>query len=186
VLLLKILHRAFSLTPIANPPESIRSGNYGQPPHATWWLKQSVIYFLGLFGMKLCVFAIFQLLPWIAWVGDWALRWTEGSEALQILFVMFVFPLIMNAIQYWIIDGFIKDKSGSSEGGARYEGVASDDGEESDDDWLERRRRSGERDSGDEADDVLKEANPTAVPVRSNSGKGRQYDPHVDGQSSSN
>lgn len=50
--------------------------------------------------MKACVFFIFQLLPWIAWVGDWALRWTEGSEALQIAFVMFVFPVIMNALQY--------------------------------------------------------------------------------------
>lgn len=83
--------------------------------------------------MKLCVLLIFALLPWIAWVGDWvshyiyphfkhtvpltkmakALRWTEGSEALQITFVMFVFPVIMNAIQYYIIDSFIKDKSAS-------------------------------------------------------------------------
>ena len=80
--------------------------------------------------MKLCVLLIFVLLPWIAWVGDWvslcimshkrmvslinisqALRWTEGSEALQITFVMFVFPVIMNAMQYYIIDGFIKDSS---------------------------------------------------------------------------
>ena len=53
-----------------------------------------------------------MVLPWIAWVGDWALRWTEGSEALQIAFVMFVFPLIMNALQYYIIDSFIKDPSG--------------------------------------------------------------------------
>lgn len=89
MLLLKILHAAFAKTPLANPPESIRSGNYGQPPRATWWLKQSIIYFLGLIGMKLCVLAIFAFLPWIAWVGDWALRWTEGNTALQITFVMF-------------------------------------------------------------------------------------------------
>jgi len=89
--------------------------------------------------MKLCVFIIFQLLPWIAWVGDWALRWTEGSEALQITFVMFVFPLVMNAAQYYIIDGFIKDPSaardeqgaGPGQGGeSRYVRVAEgDDGE---------------------------------------------------------
>lgn len=81
----------------------------------SWWLKQSLIYFLGLLGMKLCVFFLFAILPWIAWVGDWALRWTEGNEAVQITFVMFVFPLIMNGIQYYIIDSFIKDPAGGGE-----------------------------------------------------------------------
>ncbi|KAF2735376.1 hypothetical protein EJ04DRAFT_491692 [Polyplosphaeria fusca] len=186
VLLLKLLHRAFLLTPIARPAESIRSGNYGHPPRATWWLKQSIIYFLGLFGMKLCVFIIFQLLPWIAWVGDWALRWTEGNEAIQITFVMFIFPLIMNALQYWIIDGFIKDPA-SGEG--QYVGVGEEESEDEEDEaWLERRRRS--RDVEDDSDveaaetEPLKEANPTAVPVRREGGKGRElYDPHIEGSS---
>ncbi|KAF2649564.1 hypothetical protein K491DRAFT_610531 [Lophiostoma macrostomum CBS 122681] len=198
VLLLKILHRAFLLTPLASPPESIRSGNYGHPPRATWWLKQSIIYFLGLFGMKLCVFLLFQLLPWIAWVGDWALRWTEGNEAVQIAFVMFVFPLIMNAIQYWIIDGFIKEPGERGGEGAAYEGVRSEEGGESDSEderWLEG-RRGGRGDGQGDGEEVgeegtLKEANPTAVPVRQGSGGGggkqkdrereREYDPEVDG-----
>lgn len=85
LLLLKVLHVLFSYSPLANPPESIESGNYGLPPYkASWWAKQSLIYFLGLFGMKLCVFGIFELLPWIVWIGDWALRWTEGKEWLQV------------------------------------------------------------------------------------------------------
>ena len=106
----------FSLTPLANPPESIRSGHYGDPPKATWWFKQAMIYFIGLFGMKFCVFFIFQVFPWIAWVGDWALRWTEGNEVIQITFVMFVFPVIMNALQYYIIDTFIKERHSHPEG----------------------------------------------------------------------
>ncbi|KAH6644172.1 FK506-binding protein 2 precursor [Boeremia exigua] len=178
VLLLNLLHRAFLHTPLANPPESIRSGNYGHPPRATWWLKQSFIYFLGLIGMKLCVLVIFALLPWIAWVGDWALRWTEGNTALQIAFVMFVFPLVMNALQYWIVDGFIKDPAGAEAG---YEGVGDEDRDDEDDEadeaWLERRRREVGID-GDEVEGPLKEANPTGVPVR------RQYDPAVDGEAS--
>lgn len=172
------------LTPIANPPESIRSGNYGHPPRATWWLKQSVIYFLGLFGMKFCVFVIFQILPWIAWVGDWALRWTEGNEAIQITFVMFIFPLIMNALQYWIIDGFIKDPA-NEEG--HYVVAAGDDTDDETDDeaWLEQHRRarraSDESEIGSSDTDPLKEANPTAIPVRRESGKDREYDPEFDG-----
>lgn len=43
-------------------------------------------------------------------MGDWALRWTEGNEMVQVFFVMLFFPVIMNALQYYIIDGFIKDQ----------------------------------------------------------------------------
>jgi hypothetical protein len=110
IIILKILTIGASYTPLANPPESIKSGYYGSPPRYTWWLKQSIIYFIGLLGMKSCVFFLFEILPWIVKVGDWALRWTEGNEAVQITFVMFVFPLVMNAVQYYIIDIFIKKK----------------------------------------------------------------------------
>jgi hypothetical protein len=96
------------MTPLGNPRESIESGNYGSPPRATWWFKQSIIYFLGLMGMKICVLIIFLVLPWISRIGDWALRWTEGDEVLQVMFVMLIFPVIMNATQYYIIDSFIK------------------------------------------------------------------------------
>ncbi|KAI0009775.1 vacuolar membrane protein-domain-containing protein [Xylariaceae sp. FL0662B] len=110
ILLLRATTGLVSYTPWGKPPESIQSGNYGNPPNAWWWLKQSVIYFCGLFGMKICVLVIFLILPWISRVGDWALRWTEGNERVQIVFVMMLFPLIMNALQYYIIDSFIKKK----------------------------------------------------------------------------
>jgi hypothetical protein len=140
--------------------------------------------------MKFCVFILFQLLPWIAWVGDWALRWTEGNEAVQITFVMFIFPLIMNALQYWIIDGFIKDPSG---GEGHYAVAASEESEDEDGDevWLERHRRR-RREVGEESDEEdgtepLKEANPTAVPVRRGSSRAAagEYDPRFDGAGSS-
>lgn len=110
--ILKILTIGASYTWLAKPLESIESGNYGTPPKTTWWLKQCLIYFLGLMGMKTCVFFIFQLCPWLGRVGDWALRWTEGNEAIQVAFVMLIFPLIMNALQYYIIDTFIKNNKG--------------------------------------------------------------------------
>ncbi|CAI7585470.1 unnamed protein product [Penicillium pancosmium] len=115
ILILRILNILASYTPLANPPESIESGNYGQPPKAFWWFKQSIIYFIGLLGMKVCVFFLIQLFPFIVKVGDWALQWTEGNTALQIIFVMLLFPVTMNAIQYYIIDIFIK-KSISQDG----------------------------------------------------------------------
>lgn len=143
ILLLRVFTKLVSYTPLGNPPESIQSGNYGQPPRAWWWLKQSMIYFCGLFGMKFCVLVIFLVFPWISRVGDWALRWTEGNEKVQIVFVMMLFPLIMNALQYYIIDNFImkqadkadtegRDESRPGSEGVSYQRVASgaDEGHE--------------------------------------------------------
>ncbi|KAL8797825.1 MAG: hypothetical protein Q9195_000177 [Heterodermia aff. obscurata] len=139
IALLRILYHGFSLTPLADPPESIQSGHYGHPPRASWWLKQSFIYFIGLLGMKCCVFLIFQLCPWIIRVGDWALRWTEGNETVQVFFVMLFFPVVMNALQYYIIDSFIKNQNPTN-----HEPIPSDDGEDEDDetDGRHGRRRS--------------------------------------------
>ncbi|KAM5462396.1 hypothetical protein MauCBS54593_008015 [Microsporum audouinii] len=111
ILILRVLNHAALYTPLANPPESIESGHYGRPPKVLWWFKQSMIYFFGLVLMKACVLCIIYWLPFIVLVGDWALRWTEGNTAVQIFFVMLLFPVIMNAIQYYIIDIFIKKRA---------------------------------------------------------------------------
>ena len=114
---------------MARPAESIKSGNYGQPPKITWYLKQLMIYFLGLVGMKLFVFFLFAAMPFLPWIGDWALRWTKGNEALEVTFAMFIFPLIMNVLQYYIIDNFIMDKKGAKQNSG-YEQVHGDDDDE--------------------------------------------------------
>ncbi|KAL9066359.1 MAG: hypothetical protein Q9157_007170 [Trypethelium eluteriae] len=179
VLLLRLLHYAFSLTPLAKPPGSLKSGYYGDPPHWSWYIKQSFIYFLGLLGMKFCVYVLFQMLPWLPWVGDWALKWTEGNTAIQIVFVMFIFPLVMNAIQYYIVDSFIKEQSGN-QGQEGQSGEGTDPTEDND----ERGRLIAEDENalideeeeehGDEArkngvlahseEEPLKEVNPTPLP----------------------
>ncbi|OBT58259.1 hypothetical protein VE04_01561 [Pseudogymnoascus sp. 24MN13] len=105
-----------------------RVWTYGSPPRAKWWAKQSLIYFLGLLSMKFIVLLIFIFLPWISHVGDWALRWTEGNEKLQVFFVMLFFPVVMNATQYYIIDTFIKGRLEGVGGGRVVEDpVDSDD-----------------------------------------------------------
>ncbi|KAL8780038.1 MAG: hypothetical protein Q9203_002401 [Teloschistes exilis] len=128
IILLRLLAFAFSLTPLGKPPESIQSGNYGRPAKVSWWLKQSFIYFLGLLGMKACVFGIFQLCPWIVRVGDWALKWTKGNKTVQVFFVMLFFPVVMNALQYYIIDGFIKDQKPANPEVSHGDDETNDDG----------------------------------------------------------
>lgn len=168
-----------SKTRFGQPAESIQSGNYGNPPNALWWLKQSIIYFCGLFGMKLCVLIIFVMLPWISRVGDWALGWTEGNEKVQIVFVMMLFPLIMNAMQYYIIDSFIKkqtnDEATEGQGHPGADGVHYQSLPEGSSDSLEANHAPRPEDI-DVKTPVRRSAPPT--PVR------EEYDPEVDGDRS--
>jgi hypothetical protein len=153
-------------------------------------------------GMKICVLIIFLVLPWISRVGDWALKWTEGDEALQVIFVMLVFPLIMNATQYYIIDSFIKNQK------SEHERIPSEDDGDGDsfagshppyEDPIS--GSSDEIHSGDEDDDVLSKADEEGkdVPARVKSKRGhssssrgmnplktgnKDYDPLFDGESS--
>jgi hypothetical protein len=81
--------------------------------------------------MKLFVFFLFAAMPWLPWIGDWALRWTKGNEALEVTFAMFIFPLAMNAVQYWVIDNFIMDKK-KKDGKEGYQAVQEDEEDEED------------------------------------------------------
>jgi len=155
---------------LANPPESIKSGHYGWSPRYTWWLKQCLIYFIGLILMKLFVYFLFAALPWLPWVGDWALRWTKGNQALEITFVMFVFPLIMNVIQYYIIDSFIMEKRTEDQ---EYERVHSQDqdeeerlvGEDDESSITQVEEEVGVKGKKQVESATLTEVNPTPVPA---------------------
>lgn len=131
--------------------------------------------------MKFCVLIIFLMLPWISRVGDWALQWTEGNEKLQIVFVMMLFPLIMNAMQYYIIDSFIKKQTSKeetegqsrpgSEGGPTYQ-IIPDDSVQS--------LGDGHQDHLGDDEMNIKKGQPVArsgsqTPVHD------EYDPEVDG-----
>ncbi|TEA19358.1 Vacuolar membrane protein [Colletotrichum sidae] len=171
IILLRVITGLVAYTPLGKPAESIKSGNYGSPPNAWWWLKQSFIYFCGLFGMKFCVLIIFLLLPWISRVGDWALRWTEGNEQLQIFFVMMFFPLIMNAMQYYIIDSFIKQPQ------TEHERLPDEDP-----DWSSRNAGASPYDD-DESDGDGADADDSASLrlKKARQGDDAEYDPDVDG-----
>lgn len=132
--------------------------------------------------MKFCVLIIFLVLPWISRIGDWALRWTEGNERLQIVFVMMLFPLIMNGMQYYIIDSFIKKKETDHE---RLPTEDSDDERDSFNNALV--------DSDDDDDVVSSNASSEDVrmsrskTLKSKAVKGlkneeAEYDPDLDGQ----
>ncbi|KAG2195994.1 hypothetical protein INT47_011499 [Mucor saturninus] len=93
--------------------DGFQSGVYGDPPlrnQIKMWAKQLGVYILALVTMKVVVLFLFGICPWLEGFGEWVLSWTAGNYRLQVLFVMLVFPLVMNIVQFWIVDTIVKHK----------------------------------------------------------------------------
>lgn len=108
--------------------EGFRSGEYGSPPSFIYWLRQFVVYLSCLTVMKLVVVGLFALWPGIFKIGKWLLSWLGNKDAAQVILyvafssslthftllivgvrsVMGLFPIIMNVVQFWLIDSIVK------------------------------------------------------------------------------
>ncbi|KIJ69796.1 hypothetical protein HYDPIDRAFT_77379 [Hydnomerulius pinastri MD-312] len=90
--------------------KGLQTGQYGNPPSVKYWIRQTAVYAFSLTTMKLLVVALFAVWPGISEVGDWLLSWTSVGEgdAFQVIFVMGIFPIIMNVLQFWLVDSIVK------------------------------------------------------------------------------
>ncbi|OSD04505.1 hypothetical protein PYCCODRAFT_1386616 [Trametes coccinea BRFM310] len=88
--------------------KGFESGVYGTPPRINYWLRQSAVYVFALTMMKLLVVALFAALPVIFKVGEWLLTFLGPSDAAQVIFTMGLFPILMNVVQFWLIDSIVK------------------------------------------------------------------------------
>ncbi|KAG0176645.1 hypothetical protein DFQ29_005855 [Apophysomyces sp. BC1021] len=91
-----------------------QSGVYGHPPLSKQlkrWSKQLLVYITGLILMKALIIVMFHACPWTADFGHWVLQWTMDNYRLQVVFVMLIFPLVMNIIQFWLVDTIVKHDS---------------------------------------------------------------------------
>ncbi|GFZ44722.1 hypothetical protein JCM24511_02447 [Saitozyma sp. JCM 24511] len=92
--------------------EGYKSGQYGNPPNPTWW-RQIIPYLLSIITMKLLV-----LLPLtLPGISELLLRFGHAllqylSPSVQVVFVMALFPLVMNVIQFCLVDQVIKGGKG--------------------------------------------------------------------------
>ncbi len=87
---------------------------------------------------------------------------------------MLFFPVVMNALQYYIIDNFIKGQKPTD-----HEQIPNDEGEEdAADEW----RRSDSEDSGSESGDDISEA--SEVKDKEPQKRLDEYDPVTDGEGS--
>ncbi|KAI8336752.1 vacuolar membrane protein-domain-containing protein [Chlamydoabsidia padenii] len=85
--------------------------DYGHPPFTnqlTPWAQQTAVFLMAELLMKLCQFWCFRHIPWFFRFGQWMLEWTEGNYHHQVILVMLIYPLIMNGIQFWVIDTMLK------------------------------------------------------------------------------
>lgn len=84
----------------------IESGVYGTPPRFSAWFKQLLLFLFAWFGVKLVVVIALIALPFLATLAELLLLPLQytGDTRLQVVFVMMLFPLIMNIVQAWLID----------------------------------------------------------------------------------
>ncbi|CAG8765975.1 4812_t:CDS:2 [Cetraspora pellucida] len=88
----------------------VKSGEYGEPPRFEWWARQTVAFIICILFMKIVIVIIFRRLPFLFDFGEWFLGWTLYDPKLQVVFVMLIFPLLMNTVQFWLVDQVIKKK----------------------------------------------------------------------------
>ncbi|EOR03646.1 Vacuolar membrane protein [Wallemia ichthyophaga EXF-994] len=113
--------------------QRFHSGHYGSPPSI-------LFYVLILTLMKLLVVASLALFPFIFSVSDFLLD--EMGPNAQVIISMCVWPLIMNVMQFWLIDSLIKSKTTPQDNGFRAQ-TSLDDfdvGDDDDDDDTEHQR----------------------------------------------
>ncbi|TFK66560.1 hypothetical protein BDN72DRAFT_844176 [Pluteus cervinus] len=82
--------------------KGFESGVYGNPPSFRFWIRQAAAYVLALAMMKFLLLGLFALFPGILKLGEWLLGWTstEDGDAVQVIFTIGIFPIIMNIIQF--------------------------------------------------------------------------------------
>ncbi|KAG2207312.1 hypothetical protein INT46_004773 [Mucor plumbeus] len=87
------------------------TGNYGPPPlsRMIWpWMRQMSVFLLAEILTKACLYEIVINSPWLFWLGELCISWIQHDPKTQVVFVMLIFPLIMNAIQFWLTDTILK------------------------------------------------------------------------------
>lgn len=78
------------------------------------WLRQTTVYVIALVLMKLFVLALMNMLPFLILFGSWLLSLFGTHRSLQVVFVMAIFPMAMNMLQFWIVDSMLLYKPSST------------------------------------------------------------------------
>ncbi|KAJ2162614.1 hypothetical protein GGF46_000487 [Coemansia sp. RSA 552] len=104
--------RLFETIAKRNKITGLESGHYGDPPSWRIWMKQGLVFCASMLCMKFTVVMMVALLPFLLAVGDLILKPVQmtHSPRFEIVFVMAVWPLVLNIFESWVLDQFIKRK----------------------------------------------------------------------------
>ncbi|WRT63998.1 uncharacterized protein IL334_000925 [Kwoniella shivajii] len=89
--------------------EGFTSGQYGHPPKSMFWCKQLVPYLMSIITMKLLVLLPLTLPGISGALIDWSHNLLDhiGPRS-QVIVSMAIFPLVMNILQFCLVDQVIK------------------------------------------------------------------------------
>ncbi|KAI8985919.1 vacuolar membrane protein-domain-containing protein [Pilobolus umbonatus] len=96
----------------------IKTGEYGQPPLANIilsWLSQVLVFLMAQLLAKICLYEMLIRLPWLIKLGELCLGWTGDNYRCQVVFVMLIFPFIMNTVQFWVTDTILESNRSTKE-----------------------------------------------------------------------
>lgn len=102
--------------PNSSIPNNSASSNkpVSQRPRLTYWSRQLLVYLLALLIMKLFVLLIFYIFPFLFTIGKWLLGLFGKHKRAQVVFAMAIFPLVMNVVQFWLIDSLLRHNPNTS------------------------------------------------------------------------
>lgn len=83
----------------------LRNGEYGEPAKCSRWLIQCIVYSIVMILEKGIVIALMTIPIWekISKVIVSPIR----NAQLELVLVMFVIPIVVNAIIFWVVDNFL-------------------------------------------------------------------------------
>jgi hypothetical protein len=93
---------------------SFRSGSYGTPAVWNSWVYQAAIWIVLVLIMKIIVIAAEVIFEGpMGVLGKAMLFWLDGYPKLELIFVMIIFPVILNSLMFWVTDSFLKSNTKS-------------------------------------------------------------------------
>lgn len=88
------------------------TGTYGTPVNLHIWKQQLGVWLLIILTMKVIITAfVWLLFPLIRDAGTFLFQRLEDHRRVELVLVMIVGPGLMNLVQFWVQDSFMKDRT---------------------------------------------------------------------------
>lgn len=93
-------------------------GEYGNPPQLSIFFPQLCVWLaIVLMGKSMILFCMFQLIDPLNTFISHLFKIFHDQPRLELVVVMIIIPTILNTVQFWVTDTFLKAHSHSSGGG---------------------------------------------------------------------